>query len=156
MSKGPSSHSPFHVYIIFLVQFSFLVHSFLQPFWLYSLLYIYIYIYIGRHASVFTHPFNKKSILFFYPFTWYQSHGGFEFRFVVFSVPTTHLVAEFLSDNPLLQQTFFDEPSFSQSDLPSLENLLYVALSSASDRIKYIFMTSLVHMTYMLQLEGEC
>ena len=121
MSKGPSSHSPFHVCIIFLVQFSFLVHSFLQPFWLNSLLCIYI-----GHASVFTHPFNKKSIIFFYPFTWYQSHGGFEFGFgfVVFSVPTTHLVAEFLSDNPLLQQTFFDEPSFSQSNLPSPENLL--------------------------------
>ena len=43
MSNGPSSHSPFHVCIIFLVQFSFLVHSFLLPFWLYSLLYIYIW-----------------------------------------------------------------------------------------------------------------
>ena len=31
-----------------------------------------------------------------------------------------------------------------------------VALSSASDRIKYTFITSLVHITYMLQLYGEC
>ena len=31
-----------------------------------------------------------------------------------------------------------------------------VALLLASDRIKYTFITSLVHITYMLQLEGEC
>ena len=35
-------------------------------------------------------------------------------------------------------------------------NTLGVALPSTSDRIKYTFITSLVHITYMLQFEGEC
>ena len=35
-------------------------------------------------------------------------------------------------------------------------NTLDVVLPSASDRIKYIFITCLVYMTQMLQFEGEC
>ena len=35
-------------------------------------------------------------------------------------------------------------------------NTSSVASPSALDRIKNLFITSLVHMTYLLQLEGEC
>ena len=83
----------------------------------------------------------KKSIFFFSQFTWYQSHG-LSFCRVLFS------------SSPLLRLTFSFpvalNPVTSTSSWNTSEALDNVALSSASDRIKYIFITSMVHMTYML------
>ena len=111
------------------------------------------------------HPFNKKFILFFYPFTWYQSHG-LSFCRVLFSDSP-------LSGSPLLRWTFSVGPSLSDllrrtfsspavlipiTSTPSWNTskaLNNVALLLASNKIKYIFITSLVHMTYMLQLQGS-
>ena len=43
-----------------------------------------------------------------------------------------------------------------RSHQPLSWNTSSATLSSASDRIKYTFITSLGHITYILQLEGEC
>ena len=63
------------------------------------------------------------------------------------------------SQSNLLLRIFSDESSPAVlnpiTSTPSW-NTLGVTLSSASDMIKYTFITSFVHITYMLQLEGEC
>ena len=71
-------------------------------------------------------------------------------------------VGSFLIDLPRPSLTdLFRRPYSSPTTLNPITstsswNTSGVALSSASDRVKYIFITSLVHMTYMLQLKGEC
>ena len=60
----------------------------------------------------------------------------------------------------LLWQTFSSmaalNPITSTPSWNTSEALDDVALLLTSNRIKYIFISSLVHMTYMLHLEGEC
>ena len=67
---------------------------------------------------------------------------------------STYLFWPSLSD--LFRQPFSSLAALNPITSTPSWNTLGVALSSASDRIKNIFITSLVYMTYMLQLEREC
>ena len=56
----------------------------------------------------------------------------------------------------LFQQPFSSLAALNPITLTPSRNTLGVTWSLASDRINYIFITSLVYMTYMLQLERKC
>ena len=60
------------------------------------------------------------------------------------------------SPSDLFQRPFSSPTALNPITSTPSWNTSSVALPSTSDRIKYIFIISLVHMTYMLYLEGEC